>query len=308
MVPSSLKKGDPFKKFINIDNNAKNNKIQNDNKEKNIIKTEPILSYGLNNDKNLNDKDININKNIDNFKNNINNNINNNLNNNIKNNFNNNIKNNNINNLNNHINNDNMANNQFLREIPKPVNSLEQTAKKVNENNQKINININIPQKKPNNETNQKITLYNLDNEDKSLLKNMEKNNAFIISDISFLNRKNITNYNISLSNFDIKKLLIYYINLVKENKKEQIYITNLKNNISGLRGQLMTIKKNEIKTKSDINKEKEKKSINLIEINNKYINNENKKEKLDILSRYENDLNYFEKLINNMNEEIKKI
>ena len=308
MVPSSLKKGDPFKKFINIDNNAKNNKIENDNKEKNIIKTEPILSYGLNNDKNLNDKDININKNIDNFKNNINNNINNNLNNNIKNNFNNNIKNNNSNNLNNHINNDNMANNQFLREIPKPVNSLEQTAKKVNENNQKINININIPQKKPNNETNQKITLYNLDNEDKSLLKNMEKNNAFIISDISFLNRKNITNYNISLSNFDIKKLLIYYINLVKENKKEQIYITNLKNNISGLRGQLMTIKKNEIKTKSDINKEKEKKSINLIEINNKYINNENKKEKLDILSRYENDLNYFEKLINNMNEEIKKI
>ncbi len=203
----------------------------------------------------------------------------------------------------NNNNNQNSFNKYFLKETPKTNKSIEQ-----NEDN------INSLKESPKFEKDQKITLYNLDNEDKSFLKKMENDNAFILNDISFLNKKNVTNYNISLSDFDTIKILKYYIYLVKENKKEQIYLTNVKNNISGLKNQLMTIKKMEVNKKNEINKNKDnekpdKQTINLYEFYNKFIDNDNIRDKNNnILSRYQNDLNYLEELINNMNEEINNI
>jgi len=161
-----------------------------------------------------------------------------------------------------------------------------------------------------NDKVTKKITLYNLDNEDKSFLKNMEKNNSFIITDISFLNKKNVTNYNISLSNLDIIKMLKYYIYLVQENKKEQLAVMNLKNNIPQLKEQLLNIKKNEINNKKlqnnnnirQINNLSKNKNINL------NINNYSSIDNSDILERYQNDIKYFSELINNINEEMKNI
>ena len=161
---------------------------------------------------------------------------------------------------------------------------------------------------------NNKITLYNLDNEDKLFLKNLERKNTFIITDISSLNNKNIKNYNITLSKFDIKKLLTYYISLVQENKKEQISLINLKNNISEMKEQLLNNKNNDININKEKNNNKEiENKRNLSNMNNKEYNIQynikyNKEDNSNILSRYEKDLNYFEGLINNINEEIKKI
>ena len=228
-----------------------------------------------------------------------------------------NADNNNINNIN--INYNNSFKKQVFKEIPKPDRLFEKTPEKQDKDDKIANLNNNI---NVNNDLNQKLTLYNLDNEDKSFLKKMEKNGSFVITDISFLNKKNISSYNISLNNFDIKKILNYYIYLVKENKKEQISILNLKNNISDLREELLNIKKNEAKIKSEKNKinaiEKDNQNIslkitkNIKETNdrNSNINNNNfnKKEQLDILSRYQKDLNYFEELINKMNAELKTI
>ena len=162
----------------------------------------------------------------------------------------------------------------------------------------------NLSNTKNNNKTlNKKLTLYNLDNDDKLLLKNMEKNFAFIITDISFLNKKKISNYNISLNSFDIQKILKYYIYLVKENKKEQIAVINLQNNITELKDEFVNINKG---NKLENNKNPENENNKLKEIRN--YNNYNKFGNSDILTRYQQDLNYFEDLINNMNKEIKDI
>ena len=162
----------------------------------------------------------------------------------------------------------------------------------------------NLSNTKNNNKTlNKKLTLYNLDNDDKLLLKNMEKNFAFIITDISFLNKKKISNYNISLNSFDIQKILNYYIYLVQENKKEQIAVINLKNNITELKDEFVNINKD---NKLENNKNPENENNKLKEIRN--YNNYNKIGNSDILTRYQQDLNYFEDLINNMNKEIKDI
>ena len=269
-------------------NNNKENEIKDNNNNKNLNN---IISLSLNNKTENNEKDNkdNLDKNND-----INNNTN------IKTtpmyNYNNineiNDGNNYVNNENN-INNTNYSQNKIFKEIPKP--------KKI----------FNTDNKNTNYDLNQKLTLRNIDDEDKSFLKNMERKNAFIISDISSLNGKNINNYNISLTSFDIKKLINYYIYLVLENKKEQIAVMNLKNSLPDLKEKINNIKKNETSNKLENNKnkdkEKEKENINLKDAN---IENKsyNKLDNLDILSRYQEDLNFFEELFNNFNEEIKKI
>ena len=137
-------------------------------------------------------------------------------------------------------------------------------------------------------EKNKKITLHNLNKEDKLFLKDMESNNALLITDISSLNKKNIINYNISLSNFNIRKLLNYYISLVNLNEKERIELNNLKDEV----GEMREVYKKE--KKSEINTNREESNIDI-----------------GILSpaeRYKNDLNFFEHLINKMNNEIKDV
>ena len=94
----------------------------------------------------------------------------------------------------------------------------------------------------------------------------MEKNFAFIITDISFLNKKKISNYNISLNSFDIQKILNYYIYLVQENKKEQIAVINLQNNITELKDEFVNINKH---NKLENNKNPENENNNLKEIRN---------------------------------------
>ena len=137
-------------------------------------------------------------------------------------------------------------------------------------------------------EKNKKITLHNLNKEDKLFLKDMESNNALLVTDISSLNKKNIVNYNISLSNFNIRKLLNYYICLVNLNEKERIELNNLKDEV----GEMREVYKKE--KKSEINTNREESNIDI-----------------GILSpaeRYKNDLNFFEHLIIKMNNEIKDV
>ena len=58
----------------------------------------------------------------------------------------------------------------------------------------------------------------------------MEDKDALVISDISSLNKKNITNYNITISNFKIQKILEYYFSLLKlyeKEKNENMYLEN---------------------------------------------------------------------------------
>ena len=137
-------------------------------------------------------------------------------------------------------------------------------------------------------EKNKKITLHNLNKEDKLFLKDMESNNALLITDISSLNKKNIINYNISLSNFNIRKLLNYYISLVNLNEKERIELNNLKNEV----GEMREVYKKEKKIEIDTNREESNLDIGI----------------LSPAERYKNDLNFFEHLINKMNNEIKDV
>ena len=140
-----------------------------------------------------------------------------------------------------------------------------------------------------------KITLYNLNGEDKLLLKDMEKNNALLVTDISSLNKKNIVNYNISLSNFNIKKLLDYYLYLINENEKEQIKFNNLKHEVGELREDYLKLKKSEINNSKESNSIFDEKNLDIINIGN-----------LSPVSRYKNDLKFFENLMIKMNNEIK--
>ena len=144
-------------------------------------------------------------------------------------------------------------------------------------------------------DSSKKITLYNLNGEDKLLLKDMEKNNALLVTDISSLNKKNVVNYNISLSNFNIKKLLDYYLYLLNENEKEQIKFNNLKNEVGELREDYLKLKKNEINNSKESNSIFDEKYLDVINIGN-----------LSPVSRYKNDLKFFENLMIKMNNEIK--
>ena len=126
-------------------------------------------------------------------------------------------------------------------------------------------------------EKNKKITLHNLNKEDKLFLKDMESNNALLVTDISSLNKKNIINYNISLSNFNIRKLLNYYISLVNLNEKERIELNNLKNEV----GEMREVYKKEKKIEIDTNREESNLDIGI----------------LSPAERYKNDLNFFEHL-----------
>ena len=137
-------------------------------------------------------------------------------------------------------------------------------------------------------EKNKKITLHNLNKEDKLFLKDMESNNALLVTDISSLNKKNIINYNISLSNFNIRKLLNYYICLVNLNEKERIELNNLKDEV----GEMREVYKKEKKSEINTNREESNLDIGI----------------LSPAERYKNDLNFFEHLINKMNNEIKDV
>ena len=137
-------------------------------------------------------------------------------------------------------------------------------------------------------EKNKKITLHNLNKEDKLFLKDMESNNALLVTDISSLNKKNIINYNISLSNFNIRKLLNYYISLVNLNEKERIELNNLKDEV----GEMREVYKKEKKSEINTNREESNLDIGI----------------LSPAERYKNDLNFFEHLINKMNNEIKDV
>ena len=137
-------------------------------------------------------------------------------------------------------------------------------------------------------EKNKKITLHNLNKEDKLFLKDMESNNALLVTDISSLNKKNIINYNISLSNFNIRKLLNYYISLVNLNEKERIELNNLKDEV----GEMREVYKKEKKIEIDTNREESNIDFGI----------------LSPAERYKNDLNFFEHLIIKMNNEIKDV
>ena len=145
---------------------------------------------------------------------------------------------------------------------------------------------------------NKKLTLHNLNTEDKILLKDMEAKNALLVTDISSLNKKNITNYNMTISNFNNKKLLEYYLYLVNEHEKELNEMNNLENEVLELKTKYLNIKKTEINNNRGNNKDK----LNFFENNDSTIS----VGKIGPISRYKNDLKFFENLIIKMNDEFK--
>lgn len=196
----------------------------------------------------------------------------------------------------------------------KYINSSKNSKSNIIENNHNDEKNKNIIpniiyMNKPNNENNikntdiidinKKIILYNLTKDDKFLLKDMEAQKAFFITDISSLNKKNIVNYNISLSNFNLNKILDYYSFLVDEIGKEQEKLNNVEREVSGLKENYLRMKKNEMK-----NSEQKNNELIIEDYKNSMINIE----KLSPLSRYKTDLNFFENLIIKMNDEIKNV
>ena len=112
---------------------------------------------------------------------------------------------------------------------------------------------------------------------------------VFIIMRFLLLNKKNIVNYNISLSDFNIKNILKYYIYLLNEKEKGQIELNDLKKEVGELREDYLKVKKDEInnsKANSNILDDKNFDTINI--------------EKLSPVSRYKNDIKFFENLIIN--------
>ena len=154
-------------------------------------------------------------------------------------------------------------------------------------------------------EMNKKITVYNLENDDKLLLKDLENKNALSITDISSLNKKNIVNYNISLSNFDPKKLINYYLYLEDEYRKEEMEINKLKIDAEKLKKEYLNLKRNEMNQNKEKNDEDNNKLSNIRSKNNYSTLSLGK---LGPASRYQNDLNFFEDLIIKMNDELKNI
>ena len=147
-----------------------------------------------------------------------------------------------------------------------------------------------------NSDAKNKITLHNLNTEDKILIKDMEDKDALVISDISSLNKKNITNYNITISNFKIQKILEYYFSLLKLYEKEKNENMDLENEIRELKSRYLDMKKNELST----NSRKDSDRLNNSTIRTISVG------KYGPLSRYQNDLNFFKDLIFKMNDEIK--
>ena len=147
---------------------------------------------------------------------------------------------------------------------------------------------------------NKKLTLHNLNTEDKILLKDMEAKNALLVTDISSLNKKSITNYNMTISNFNNKKLLEYYLYLVNEHEKEINETNNLEKEVSELKGKYLNMKKTEINN----NKGNIKDKLNYFENNDSTIS----VGKIGPIARYKNDLKFFENLIIKMNDEFKNI
>ena len=142
-----------------------------------------------------------------------------------------------------------------------------------------------------------KLTLHNLNTEDKILIKDMEDKNALIVSDVSSLNKKNITNYNITIGNFKIKKILEYYFCLLNEYEKEKNDNIDLENEVIELKSRYLEMKKNEMSTNS---RGKESDRLNNSTMRTISVG------KHGPLSRYQNDLNFFKDLIVKMNNEIK--
>ena len=142
-----------------------------------------------------------------------------------------------------------------------------------------------------------KLTLHNLNTEDKILIKDMEDKNALMVSDVSSLNKKNVTNYNITISNFKIQKILEYYFCLVNEYEKEKNENIELENEVTELKSRYLEMKKNEMSTNS---RGRESDRLNNSTIRTISVG------KYGPLSRYQNDLNYFKDLIVKMNDEIK--
>ena len=142
-----------------------------------------------------------------------------------------------------------------------------------------------------------KLTLHNLNTEDKILIKDMEDKNALIVSDVSSLYKKNVTNYNITISNFKIQKILEYYFCLVNEYEKEKNENIELENEVTELKSRYLEMKKNEMSTNS---RGRESDRLNNSSIRTISVG------KCGPLSRYQNDLNYFKDLIVKMNDEIK--
>ena len=201
--------------------------------------------------------------------------------------------------------------NRLKKYINSSKNSINSKSKNSENNiNEKINkksiqkiINENKSDKESDNkivdiiDSKSKITLHNLNKEDKFLLKDMEAKHALLVTDISSLNKKSLINYNISLSNFNLQKILDYYVFLANENEKKQKEVNTLRNEVSELKEKYLKIKKDEINNNNEIDID-----LNIDDYNNSAINFEN----LSPVSRYKNDLHFFENLIIGMKNEIK--
>ena len=79
------------------------------------------------------------------------------------------------------------------------INNVKYINKPIEENDSITNIEI---------DQSKKLILYNLNTEDKVLLKDMESKKSLLITDISSLNKKSTTKYNISITNFNKRRLL----------------------------------------------------------------------------------------------------
>ena len=184
-------------------------------------------------------------------------------------------------------NSENNINNKINKNIIKNIKYIN---KPIEENDSISNIEI---------DQSKKLILYNLNTEDKILLKDMESKKSLLITDISSLNKKSTTKYNISITNFNKRRLLEYYLYLLNENEKQQNEVNNLEKEISELKANYFDMKKNEL------NKSKDKESEILTINDNKNISTLTIG-KYGPISRYQNDLNFFEDLIIKMNDEIK--
>ena len=72
----------------------------------------------------------------------------------------------------------------------------------------------------------------------------MESKKSLLITDISSLNKKSTTKYNISITNFNKRRLLEYYLYLLNENEKQQNEVNNLEKEISELKANYFDMKK----------------------------------------------------------------
>ena len=164
------------------------------------------------------------------------------------------------------------------------------------------------------------ITLRNLDEDDKEILEDMEKNKVFKLNDIyCSIKPNNPPCYDISVHKFNIKQLLNYYLYLIQQ-------IEKLKNNNNFTKDSNYKIQQslssNDKKNNGDNNKnlkirnnnkrivdstKNSNNSNNLNDQNNS--NNQNNRNFQNLLiEKYKKDLDYFSMLISNFLEETNKI